>query len=557
MSWGLRRGPRLLILVVLALACVGITVPSASADVWFDDNPVQGWGVNGRVYATVIAGDTVIVGGTFTAAVSPTGTTVARKNLAAFSLSTGELLTGWKADAGSQVRALVTDGTSVWVGGSFGKIGGKTAGRIAKISVSNGAVDTLFSAAASVDNTVRALALNGSDLYAGGPFLNASGQARSRVAKFNAQTGTLDPTFKASPNGEVWGLAVNPNSPTLYMSGKFANVAGATRNGVAAVSSLDGGVQNVVFGSAAKPTLGLAMNTDGSMLYGAGGSGSNAAAAWNTTTGTRVWRQVTDGDIQAIAFYNNTVYFGFHDGYQGDPTLKLMAADANTGQLESFSPRFDEFWGTFAIAVGPNGLVAGGDFTQVAGVPAPGFSRFPVLASPRPDPVTQSFVNAQTTWSYWDQNSRPIDWQKFGFDDSTWATGGAQLGYGDGDEQTVISYGPDPTHRYITSYYRAHFNVTSIPTDRVELKLIADDGAAVYINGVLMQRDNVPDGTLTQTTLASTNRSGGPENAARPFSINPAQLNVGDNVIAVEVHQFSQTSDDVSFDAELTGYYQN
>jgi len=532
-----------------------LTAPSASASVWFDDTPVQGWGVNGRVYATAIAGDTVIVGGTFTAAVSTTGTTVARKNLAAFSMSTGQLLTSWKADAGSTVRALVTDGTSVWVGGSFAKVGGKTAKFIAKVSAATGAVDTTFSLAASLDNTVRALAIKGTDLYAGGPFLNASGVSRPRVARFNAQLGTFDPTFTPTPNGDVWGIAVNPNTPVVYLAGKFSAVSGATRTGVAAVSSVDGAVQSTVFGSSAKPTLGLAINEDGSMLFGAGGSGQNAAAAWNTGTGASVWRQVTDGDIQAIAYYDHTVYFGFHDGYQGDPTLKLLAADSNTGVLESFSPRFDSFWGTFALAVSPSGLVAGGDFTQVAGVPAPGFARFPALASPRPDPVTENFTDAQTTWSYWDQNSRPTDWQKNVFDDSSWKTGRAQLGYGDGDEGTVIGYGGDPLHHYITAYFRTHFTVDQIPTDRLQLDLIADDGAAVYINGVLMQRDNLPDGTLTQDTLASTNRTGGPENRARPFSLNPAQLNVGDNVIAVEVHQFSATSDDMSFDAQLTGYY--
>src|SRR3954447_24343352 len=180
--WGLRRGPRFFVMVVLALACVGLTAPSASASVWFDDTPVQGWGVNGRVYATAIAGDTVIVGGAFTAAVSPTGATVARKNLAAFSMSAGELLTGWKADAGSTVRALVTDGTSVWVGGNFAKVGGKVANRIAKVSVATGAVDTSFSLAASLDNTVRALALKGTDLYAGGLFLNVNGVSRPRMA---------------------------------------------------------------------------------------------------------------------------------------------------------------------------------------------------------------------------------------------------------------------------------------------------------------------------------------------------------------------------------------
>ena len=38
-------------------------------------------------------------------------------------------------------------------------------------------------------------------------------------------------------------------------------------------------------------------------------------------------------------------------------------------------------------------------------------------------------------------------------------TGTAELGYGDGDEYTVVSFGPDPNNKYITTYFRHAFNV--------------------------------------------------------------------------------------------------
>jgi hypothetical protein len=203
-------------------------------------------------------------------------------------------------------------------------------------------------------------------------------------------------------------------------------------------------------------------------------------------------------------------------------------------------------------------VVAGGEWTTVSGVSAPNFARFAPLAAPRPEPVEQSFLNATTRYSYWEQNSRPTNWQATLFDDSAWPTGLAQLGYGDGDEATLISKGTSATSVNTTAYFRAHFTVDTIP-DVVRLELLADDGAVVYINGQEVVRDNMPEAptTITHDTKALTNRTGGPENALRPFSINPAKLRVGNNVIAVEVHQYSNTSDDLSFDAELTGVYNN
>ncbi len=554
MRWGKRRGPHFVLVMMSVVAGLVLAAVPAQARVWVDDTPAASWGVNGRVYATVIAGDTMVVGGKFTSAVSSTGTTVARKNLAAFSMATGELLTGWRADAGATVYALVTDGTSVWAGGSFAKVGGSVHSRVAKIAAGNGAVDNRFTA--TVDNTVRALALDSGSLYLGGAFRNANGATRTRLAKVDDATGALDGSFVASANNVVKGLVRNPVTDVLYASGLFSTLGDAARNGVGAVSATTGATTSTVFASAARPTLGLTINPDGSRLFGAGGSGSNAAAAWNTSTGARTWRVVTDGDIQAIAYYDNTVYFGFHDGYQTDAAIKMLAANADTGQLQAFYPRFDGFWGVFAIAATEAGVVAGGEFSGVNGVIAPNLARFTPLAAPKADPVVVSYLGATTDWSYWDANSRPTDWQNLNFADGSWAVGKSQLGYGDGDEQTVISYGGDPNNHNVTAYFRTKFTVDKVP-DLLKLELLADDGAVVYLNGVEVVRDNMPTGTIAHSTLAATNRTGGPENALRPFSLNPAKLRIGGatNVLAVEVHQSNVTSDDLSFDLSLTGQF--
>ncbi len=530
---------------VVVGALVLLAPPQAQAAVQVDDTPDLGWGVNGRVYATVVVGDTVIVGGSFRQAVAPNGSTVDRRNLAAFSLSTGALLTGWRADAGSTVRALAVDGDTVWVGGAFSRVAGRRHVRLARISAGSGAVDDGFTG--SADGTVRALAVDGSSLYAGGVFRTANGQSRDRIAKFDRDSGSLDTTFRASANDQVWGLAKNPTSDVLYVSGRFRDLTGSSRNGVGAVSATTGATTGLVFANAARPTLGLTTNPTGTRLFGAGGSGTNSAAAWNTTSGARTWRHVTDGDIQAVAYYDGTVYFGFHDGYQGDGSTKLLAANADTGQLQPFSPRFNNFWGVFAIAAGPGGVVAGGDFSTVSGVRARNLARFVASdgSPPRPEPTVTRYLDSRSAWSYWDADTRLRSWKNYAFNSNAWPTGLPQLGYGDGDETTV-------TRTARTVYFRVSFTVTQVP-DTLTLELLADDGAVVYLNGARVVNDNMRSTGIGHNTSALSDRSGGAENALRPFDLNPGGLRTGNNVLAVEVHQSSAASNDLGFDLNLDG----
>jgi len=84
-------------------------------------------------------------------------------------------------------------------------------------------------------------------------------------------------------------------------------------------------------------------------------------------------------------------------------------------------------------------------------------------------------------------------WQASSFDDSTWASGNAEFGYGDGGEATVVSYGPSPDNKYITTYFRKAFQVTNLSAYfKFTFDLIRDDGAAVYVNGTEVYRNNMP-----------------------------------------------------------------
>ncbi len=85
----------------------------------------------------------------------------------------------------------------------------------------------------------------------------------------------------------------------------------------------------------------------------------------------------------------------------------------------------------------------------------------------------------------------------------------------------------------------------------VTLNLLRDDGAVVYVNGTEVIRSNMPTGTITNTTDASTAVTGAAESTFLPFTIPVSAFVNGTNEIAVEVHQDSGGDPDLSFDLSL------
>ncbi len=158
-------------------------------------------------------------------------------------------------------------------------------------------------------------------------------------------------------------------------------------------------------------------------------------------------------------------------------------------------------------------------------------------------------------WKYLDNGSdQGTAWTEIDYDDSDWASGPAQLGYGDGDESTKVSYGLKASNKYITTYFRHSFEVVDLSNiSSIIVKLLRDDGGVVYLNGNEIARSNMPSGTITYTTLAASTVSGSEEDIFHEFNIEPSSLNIGENVVAVEIHQRSPSSSDISFDFELEG----
>ncbi|NNM26416.1 MAG: metallophosphoesterase family protein, partial [Phycisphaerales bacterium] len=162
-------------------------------------------------------------------------------------------------------------------------------------------------------------------------------------------------------------------------------------------------------------------------------------------------------------------------------------------------------------------------------------------------------VPAGSTWTYLDDGSNQgTAWRAPAFDDGDWSSGPAQLGYGDGDEETEVEYGPDPDDKFITTYFRHAFEVTDPPgTGTLRLRVLRDDGIVIYLNGQEVHRANLPGSTITYLTPASGTVSGSSEDLFFEDTANAALLKAGTNVLAAEIHQRSGTSSDISFDFEL------
>ena len=378
----MRRKPIRTVLTSLLAALVGTLVavtpvavaPPAQAAIFVGNTPAVAWGVDGPVFAVRMVGDTVLVGGRFQNAVAPDGTTVPRRNLAAFSFSTGALRTDWRADTNGVVRAIAVAGESVWVGGAFTAVGGRTHRNLAKVSLATGAVDSAFTAGfsnAAGGSTVRALIVDEFYLFAGGTFSRVNGRTdHPRLVKLGRARGAIVNAFQARPDSAIWSMArTRPGAP-LYIGGPIRKVNGVNRNGLAAVSSATGRLVGPFFGGFTGPgTLSLAVSPDGSSVYGA--STANRCVAWRTSNGTFRWSVRTGGNAQAVRVHRGVTYCGFHDHFLLDETRKAVAINSFTGVVDDdWRPSINSFYGVRAITVSDAGLVLAGSFTRVSGVRA-------------------------------------------------------------------------------------------------------------------------------------------------------------------------------------------
>ncbi|MGQ9589532.1 MAG: fibronectin type III domain-containing protein [Planctomycetota bacterium] len=166
----------------------------------------------------------------------------------------------------------------------------------------------------------------------------------------------------------------------------------------------------------------------------------------------------------------------------------------------------------------------------------------------------ESLIPVGATWKFFRGVEEPsggtLAWTEVDFPDDPWESGPTGIGYGDGDDATVLA---DMPGSYTTVYARHAFDVDDperYPT--LELAVDYDDGFVAYLNGVEVARANAgAAGSLpAYDSVATASREAG---APQVFAIYdaPSLLRAGRNVIAVVGLNAAIDSTDFSLAPEL------
>jgi len=158
-----------------------------------------------------------------------------------------------------------------------------------------------------------------------------------------------------------------------------------------------------------------------------------------------------------------------------------------------------------------------------------------------------TIVNETNTWKYIIPTGAIGGWANNGFNDASWNTGLAGIGYGDADDATVVPNGT------VCVYMRATFNVLDTSSiESVIVNIDYDDGFVAYLNGVEIARSNMTGVPPTFNELAAAQHeavmyTGGTPDA---YTIGKSTLSAilvnGINVLAIEAHNQNGGSSDLS-----------
>ncbi|MCB2220484.1 MAG: CotH kinase family protein [Bacteroidetes bacterium] len=162
----------------------------------------------------------------------------------------------------------------------------------------------------------------------------------------------------------------------------------------------------------------------------------------------------------------------------------------------------------------------------------------------------EMLVEAGNLWNYFPGTEEPpADWRDLLFDDTEWSQGPGGIGYGDGDDATII----DP----VGSLYMRQLFTVDDPAEIVGALLYIDydDGFVAYLNGIEIARGNIglpgwipPFNAYADndTHEAQLYQGGEPEH----FGLNAMNLDTlltaGNNVLAIQIHNCNATSSDLS-----------
>jgi hypothetical protein len=333
-------------------------------------------GFSPAVYAIAISGNDVYVGGSFTNAGGVTGANyIARWD------GTQWHAVGVANAISGLVYAIAISGTEVYVGGFFFNAGGVTGAN--NIARWDGTQWHAVGVANAISGPVYAIAISGTDVYVGGAFINAGGvPGADYIARWNSANNTWNLVGGANAiNNTVRTIAISGTD--VYVGGNFTSAGSVS--GADYIARWDGttwsGLLSGTFGISSTVTTIAISGTDvyvGGVFANAGGvPGADYIARWNSANNT--WNLV--GGASAISGFFpfvGTIVLSGTDVYVGGDFTNAGGNNANdhltrwTGS--AFVPPGSETTGPLngtvsAVVVSGTEVYVGGTFTNAGNVP--------------------------------------------------------------------------------------------------------------------------------------------------------------------------------------------
>jgi hypothetical protein len=311
-----------------------------------------GRGCSDDIYTIAISGNNVYVGGRFKNIGGIAAAHIAKWNGTTWSAlgqyGVGEL----ENDYYTEVRAIVVNGNDVYVGGFITNVNGNAVEAIVKwngtswSSLGSGLTNNGSHA------TVYCLTLIGNDLYAGGDFVTAGGNPANRVAKWNGSSWSALGSGSNSTVSDLVSIGTD-----LYALGSFTGISGPAKWNGSSWSALGTGVS----GGATYD-----MDVYGTDLYvvgnftSAGGNPANRVAKWNGSSWSAFGSNyIFNGPIYEITVSDTNVFVGGAFTSIGSlPVNRIARWDGNNWHRLGNGLTN----GIFCLAIKNDSLLVGGSF---------------------------------------------------------------------------------------------------------------------------------------------------------------------------------------------------
>ncbi len=355
---------------ITALALLFFSAFSSNAQVLDQQFPT----VNGDVNTICIHGNTMYIGGDFTVVGGKS-----RKNIAAIDIPS-KSVTAWNPTVDGYVSDIKAANGKVYICGKFTQVNSSSRNSLAAVDSMTGSVGSLnpsiqFPGIPGMQTgSISSIEITKNTLYFAGYFTSVNSNSRKNVAAIDVLTGNLLP-FKTELNMPVEVIKVVRN--TLYLGGPFSSVNGSSRVGFALLDRIDGTVLPWAPKSGSPGNSIYSIVPDGDSVYISGfflnlnNSGHCFLAKTDDLGMASDWNpfSCTDQYPAARALYPTDsllIVGGDFTNFNLEPHKNLIAMNKYTGAVSNWNPNPDNW--VLAVTGNDSLIAVGGQFDYISGI---------------------------------------------------------------------------------------------------------------------------------------------------------------------------------------------